>query len=505
LRRFIREKTIVSEEKIDYLMPLKEFVAKYGMLDIFSVNYDTCIEQFCKEYDLRYTDGFELYWHPGLFDKDYEVKLYKIHGSVMWYLTDRGTYVKIPIASTEKDEIEFITGETAKTLMVYPMGGKWEYAEPLLELIRKLQERLAKAEVCIVIGYSFRDDYIRRIFFEAARTNKNLTIFLIAPDAGKIYYDKLEFIDKDKGIPSSLEGRVICWNYPVENVLKDYYLYRSVKTLVDIQISSKKADEIRREGTYAGHELHGCVSKCIDIGYTSMAEKILEIGLGITIDNLKESRLFLSDERNDLFKVLCGLGINHLYSGRYDKAKRCFEELNKILKQSLDKGNEFFEWNYQRSNLETKSGRKEAEIELLFDINQKINDIRENREDIALFEWFINSRESDWTVRLQFGFIDVLDKEIKLRSGEDDRYDSLIEKLEEILERCSDMKKLLKIPFKADRYKDSEFFSLQGSHGSCRVETRRKTDTERKFYEIVNAFEDLIDFCEEKERQAYNR
>jgi len=507
LRRFIREKTIVSEDKIDYLAPLKEFIGKYKTLDIFSVNYDTCIEQFCKGYDLRYTDGFELYWYPELFDdSDYDVKLYKIHGSVMWYLTDRGTYVKIPIASKEKDEIELITGETAKTLMVYPMGGKWEYAEPLLELIRRLHGRLEKANVCIVIGYSFRDDYIRRIFFEAARTNKDLILFLIAPDAGRIYDDKLKFIDKDKIRPSSLEGRVICWNYPMEIVLKDYYLYRSLGTLADIQTLSNEADKIRREGKYAYDlKLQECVSKCIDIGYASMTERILKTKLGIAVNNLKESSLFLRDEHNDIFKFLCGLGVNHLYSGRYDKAKMYFKELKAILKESLDGGNEYFELSYQFINLSMKRDPSKEDEEKIKDLEQKLKQIRQNKDDMVLYEWFINSSDSRWTIRLEYGFIDILNREIELRSSEDVTYDPLIEKLKAILERCNDMKKLLEIPFKGDIYKDSDSFTLDGSHGSCRVETRRKKDAEKKLSGILRAFEDLIDFCEVKERQTLER
>ena len=491
LRRFIREKTIVSEDKIDYIAPLKEFIDKYKTLDIFSVNYDTCIEQFCKEYDLRYTDGFELYWYPELFDNsDYDVKLYKIHGSVMWYLTDRGTYVKIPIASTEKDEIEFITGETAKTLMVYPMGGKWEYAEPLLELIRRLHGGLEKAKVCIVIGYSFRDDYIRRIFFEAARTNKGLTILLIDPDAGRIYDDKLKFIDKDKRKHSSLEGRVTCWNYPMEKVLKDNCLYRSVGKLSDILKEFETAREFKRErGSEVGgfeYGIQGVVSNCIEAGYTSMAERILEKELGITVDNLKESHLFV-DTPIDKLRLLCGLGVHHLYSGRYDKAKRYFDELKRVLEQSLEIGNEYFELNRQLTDL-VKNGKEKEWKE----IEQKIEKIRRNNEVLPFYAWFWDHSDSNWTRRLEYSFIVFLSKEIELRSGNDEANILLI-----ILNKCIDMKELLEIPFDKDIYKGSDKINI----GSSSVETRRKADAEKKLTEIVNAFDKLINFCEEKERQ----
>ena len=489
LRRFIRDKTIVSEDKIDYLAPLKEFVAKYEMLDIFSVNYDTCIEQFCKEYGLRYTDGFELYWYPELFDdRDYDVKLYKIHGSVMWYLTDRGSHVKIPIASGEKDEIKLITGETAKTLMVYPMGGKWEYAEPLLELIRRLHVGLEKAEACIVIGYSFRDDYIRRIFFEAARTNKNLTIFLIDPDAGRIYDDKLKFIDNDKIRPSSLEGRVICWNYPMQNVLEDNYLYRSLGKLSDILEEFEEAHEFKRErGSKVGAFEHGMqevVSKCIEIGYTSLAERILEKELGITVNNLKESRLFVDKKPIDKLRLLCGLGVNHLYSDRYDKAKGYFKVLTGILKQSLEVGNEYFELNSQLAALKALLNRNEEGVR---EIEQKIEKIEQSYEVLPYSKWFA---PSDWDRRLQ-DFIEFLNKEVKLRSKEDKIHDIL----SETIDKCEDMIKCLEIPFKNGIYKDSDTIFITGSS----VEIARKDEAEKKLKEILKAFDKLMDFCESQE------
>jgi hypothetical protein len=498
LRGFIREKTIVSEDKIDYLAPLKEFINKdkYKTLDIFSVNYDTCIEQFCKEYSLRYTDGFELYWHPGLFENDYDVKLYKIHGSVMWYLTDRGTYVKIPIASNEEDEIELITGETAKTLMVYPMGGKWEYAEPLLELIRRLHVGLENAGVCIVIGYSFRDDYIRRIFFEAAQKNKDLTIFLISPDAGKIYDDKLKIINKDKGKPSPLEGRVICWNYPIKNVLMNYYLYRSLGTLVDIQTLSNEADKIRRESGSEAYKskLEECVSKCIEIGYTSKAEDILDKELGITLDNLKESSLFV-DENNDKLRVYCGLGVNHLYGGHYDKAKRYFKELKSVLEQSLKVGNAYFDLHRQLTTL------KESQDEERKDTESKLNEI-ERKYSNLLYEWFMHSTDFNWIKRLQQDFIDFSNKEAKLRyttkkQGIDDIL--IHDILSEIIEKCEDMVRCLEIPFKEGIYKDSDIISIYEGNS---VEIARKEEAEKKLKEILKAFGKLIDFCEEKERQT---
>ena len=489
LRRFIREKTIVSEDKIGYLAPLKEFVDKYKTLDIFSVNYDTCIEQFCKKHNFTYTDGFELYWNPNSFKNDYKIKLYKLHGSVTRYKTDEGDYIKVPIASEKEDEIELITGEKAKTLMVYPMPGKFEeYSTPQSEFIPILHKKLEEVKVCIVIGYRFRDDEIRTIFFEAAKKasqkNEGLIIFLISPEAGKIYDDKLKFIDKDKRKHSSLEGRVICWNYPMENVLKDNCLYRSLGKLSDILKELEVAQETKlKRGSKVGafeHEMQEVVSSCIEIGYISKAEEILEEELGITVNNLKESALFV-DSANDKLRVLCGLGVHHLYSCHHDKAKGYFKVLTGILEQSLEVGNEYFELNRQLSTLKEKGDEEGGK-----EIEQKIKKIEQSYEVLPYSKWFT---PSDWDRHLQ-DFIEFLNKEVTLRSKEDKIHDIL----SETIDKCKDMIKCLEIPFKKGIYKDSDTISIYGSS----VEIARKDEAEKKLKGILKAFGRLIDFCEKK-------
>jgi len=481
LRRFIREKTIVTEDKIGYLAPLKEFVDEYKTLDIFSVNYDTCIEQFCKKHNFTYTDGFELNWNPNSFKNDYKIKLYKLHGSVTWYKTDEGTYIKVPIASEKGDEIELITGEKAKTLMVYPMPGKFgEYSTPQSKFIPILHKKLEEAKVCIVIGYRFRDDDIRTIFFEAARNasqrNEGLILFLIAPDAGKIYSDKLKFIDKDKRKHSSLEGRVICWNYPMEVVLKDYYLYRSLGKLSDIQKGIEEADKTKRKiGSDACRNiLQECVSKCIDIGHASKAEKILEEEFGITVDNLKEESPFA---RKDRLKLHYSLGVYHLLSSDYKDARKYFEELREYFGHALKVGNKYFELCRQFSESEEDKKRHK-------EIRREMNEI-ERIERNSYYEWM----KEDWGTS---DCIEFLNQQKELRSKRDD----INKILSEITEICDDMKKCFNILFDTGKYKGCE-------HISCGtpVEIDRKADLEKEMNEILKALDKLIDFCENKKSE----
>ena len=138
----------------------------------------------------------------------------------MWYKTDRGDYIKLPLQPKD-NKIKLIFGEEANHLMLYPMQ-KWEFDEPLLSMMQQLREYLEKAVTVIVVGYSFRDPYMVKIFHDAARKNRHLKIILIDPKARQIYQEKLLYFlgeDKVSIIPSSLADRVLCLQYEFEKII----------------------------------------------------------------------------------------------------------------------------------------------------------------------------------------------------------------------------------------------------------------------------------------------
>lgn len=220
LKNFIKTKAIVPSGKIAYLQPLLAFIDKEKALDVISLNYDTCIEQLCSVNKRLYQDGFDIHWNPKTFEgSGSDIFLYKLHGSVLWYQSDKGDYIKLPIMTNEH-EVQLITGEKAENLMLYPMR-KFGYAEPLLELLVKVKHLLEDeaCDILVVVGYSFRDEHIVRIILDVARKNKNFHIILVAPDAHEIYHKRLKYYDLNNKIPSSLEGRVSCLPYKFEKVL----------------------------------------------------------------------------------------------------------------------------------------------------------------------------------------------------------------------------------------------------------------------------------------------
>ncbi len=232
LRNFIRKKGEVAPGKVAYLQPLFGFKKGGKPLDVFSVNYDIAVEQLCNVNKKRYVDGFDFEWNRKNFERtDVDVRLYKLHGSIMWYRTDTGSYVKIPVTSLNA-RTELITGETAETLILYPMR-KWEYEEPLQELLMELKNRLESVGNVTVAGYSFRDDHIRRVFWDAARRNRQFILILVGPDCRDVYQTRLRYYDKRRvvldespnqlglslPVDSELAGRTICLPYEFEKVL----------------------------------------------------------------------------------------------------------------------------------------------------------------------------------------------------------------------------------------------------------------------------------------------
>jgi hypothetical protein len=193
LKEFIKSKSIIKndedgsiEEKINYLQSFRGFIIdsrnERTPIDIISLNYDICIEQFCNVYGLKYQDGFDIYWNPRTFHaENIHIRLYKLHGSVMWYKSDRGSYIKLPVME-KANKLELYTGEKAETLILYPMQ-KWEYAEPLLELLIEIKH-LLESENCkflIIAGYSFRDEYIRKIILDISTKNREICVILLDP------------------------------------------------------------------------------------------------------------------------------------------------------------------------------------------------------------------------------------------------------------------------------------------------------------------------------------
>jgi hypothetical protein len=227
LRTFIREALAVETGRTMFLQPLRGFLQD-GSIDIITVNYDTCVEQFCDASHIPCDDGFDSEWNPSRFDREsVGVRLYKLHGSVLWYYTGRGPYIKLPIRTPSP--VTLYTGETAQNLMSYP-AQKLGLEEPFLDMLGRVKHILADetTRFLVVVGYSFRDDHITRLILDAAARNRNLTVLLVDPEAGSISKKRLVFLGRaEQRVATYIRNRVVCLPYKFEKLfpfLKSHYL-----------------------------------------------------------------------------------------------------------------------------------------------------------------------------------------------------------------------------------------------------------------------------------------
>ncbi|KAF5427094.1 SIR2-like domain-containing protein, partial [Candidatus Methanophagaceae archaeon] len=242
---FVKKNCALKEEE----EILQDIIRVYNLLfeilkhnstffDIFTTNYDLIIEKyydlltgeyyFNKKYDyvenlrrISYTDGFfsiaftasgsrgfydDYVWNPKGYDeiikyannKDIRtIKLFKLHGSIDQYIEGDKIVKRDILYSTPTT-----SGEERLESMIYPMREKEVYKDPFFELFTRLKTSLLSEKICIVIGYSFGDEHIRNIFFDAVKRNPEIKILLGDKNPNEVM-KKLEPI-KDNLIP--IEG-----------------------------------------------------------------------------------------------------------------------------------------------------------------------------------------------------------------------------------------------------------------------------------------------------------
>jgi hypothetical protein len=258
LRAFIRRRCAVDPEKTSYWRNLLGFIQTYGRTHIFSTNYDLVMETFLERYGYPYTDGFDQSWNPDLFDAaQVQACLYKLHGSVSWYRTDTGAYFKLPVRDPPA-EVRSYSGTKATPLILYP-AQKLDYSGPFLDMLGRLSDRLREAVAVVVVGYSFRDPHIARIFVEALSANPSLVVILVGPSAREVYEKRLAGIRVDRmGVApldapsdtSSIRGRVFPIPTTIENAAEFLYSYtiprliEAVRTEYDVREKDLRFQEV---------------------------------------------------------------------------------------------------------------------------------------------------------------------------------------------------------------------------------------------------------------------
>ena len=168
---------------------------------VFTTNYDVFNETAMDRIGIPYCNGFsgtvERRFNPATFRYslaeqlditsrkwtavDNFVYLCKLHGSVNWIEEGKGLF---PIR-----EINGVPHTDMKRLMIYPAPTKKSASlgSPYFDLFREFQSRIVREQsVLFVIGYSFSDEHINNIIFQALTVPTFRLIIFLPPDAGGV-------------------------------------------------------------------------------------------------------------------------------------------------------------------------------------------------------------------------------------------------------------------------------------------------------------------------------
>jgi hypothetical protein len=153
-------------------------------VEIFTLNYDTLLERGLEDEWVPVFDGFIGAHRPFFSSASLArepmapgrrwTRLWKIHGSVTWSLEERGSdNASRVLRGEEHDSGELIL----PSLLKYDESRK----QPYVAMIDRLRRQLAEREDAILVtaGYSFGDQHINEVIFEALAANPRLHAFAL--------------------------------------------------------------------------------------------------------------------------------------------------------------------------------------------------------------------------------------------------------------------------------------------------------------------------------------
>ena len=189
-RLWINQKFIIKNpENVKYLFPLIEYCNECKS-DIFTLNYDNTIEIASKTLDIKYSTGFgnpnelgvEFFSTENFIKKDHQFNLYKMHGSVGWFISKFSpdnlyNNVYKPLKYNENDFEEKIS----KPAIILGSKNKLTSEGMYLDLLSIFRRELINATNIYIIGYSFTDSHINKYIQEVWSNYPKKNVIIVDP------------------------------------------------------------------------------------------------------------------------------------------------------------------------------------------------------------------------------------------------------------------------------------------------------------------------------------
>lgn len=227
---------------VDYLWTLDNIIEKKP-INIFTLNYDGTIEIFCEKNNINYSDGFNPYWNSANFDESTEINIFKLHGSLYWIKTSSGKILKIPLKGLRVSELTYLTDEKVSEMMIYPALQKNKQTEVYSWLNQKFKDELRNTDLCVIIGYSFRDDDVKDSLIESMQGNQNLWLLIVSPHASK----RKEELVKDH---HDFSSRIVTMDLGTEEALRERNLHDYLRIITSGRDTEEKAWTAQAQSLY---------------------------------------------------------------------------------------------------------------------------------------------------------------------------------------------------------------------------------------------------------------
>ena len=167
---------------LSYLARFNDFCNEPWNVDIFSLNYDLCIETALEEFAHKHFENGlnQQGWNPALLSDECTLRLMKLHGSLDW--VDDEAFGICSLKFPRCDNAEDIEGNQPP-LLIFGTDNKMTGRDPFLTLLYLFSSRLNSTDLLITVGYSFGDEYLNQVIEQRLISNSRLRILVVSPDA----------------------------------------------------------------------------------------------------------------------------------------------------------------------------------------------------------------------------------------------------------------------------------------------------------------------------------
>lgn len=197
--------------KPSYLASLGEFIPEGGRLDVFTLNYDCCVEDACWRRRINVTTGFDRrtkLWKPSLFRSSGRgINLYKLHGSLRWFPETYGTTLR-EFESSDRKGLPKGMVVSARPELVLGPASKIQADDPFITLFYEFHRAVQRARVCVVIGYGHADEHINTVLRRAFDSGLRIVDLNTGP-ANSSFLHSAGYVHLKQSAKDALSGSAI--------------------------------------------------------------------------------------------------------------------------------------------------------------------------------------------------------------------------------------------------------------------------------------------------------